>query len=84
MLFSEFLQEAYTKPKATVTPKIGSTYKLSNDKTMGDYAGDVIKVETGPRNGGTAAEQYRVSWGKGNYDVDWIDTWMFNNSEEMT
>lgn len=63
-----------------VTPVIGKTYTLRNDKKLGDYSDFTVTVEAGPRNAGTDSEQYRVSWGTGSYDVDWIDTFMFDGA----
>lgn len=70
------------KEKPTVVPEVGATYVLASDKKLGDYAGQKIEVEKGPRGSGES-EQYRVSWGTGMYDVDWIDTWMFNGSRKV-
>ena len=82
--FKQFLVESFKKPKAKVTPEIGAWYKLSPDASLvGDYAGETVEVETGPRNKGTSGEQYRISMGPGRYDVDWIDTWMFNDSTKL-
>ena len=64
-------------------PTIGKCYKLKDDKKLGDYANETVFVETGPRNEGTPAEQYRVSTGPKMYDVDWIDTTMFEGSVEV-
>jgi hypothetical protein len=69
-------------PAQVMHVKVGSSYQLSQNKALGDYAGDTVYVETGPRGSGPS-EQYRVSFGTGMYDVDWIDTWMFNNAREV-
>ncbi len=65
------------------SPQIGHCYKLADNRAFGDWASNVVYVETGPRNAGNAREQYRVSHGPGNYDVDWIDAAMFAGSIEV-
>lgn len=67
-----------------MVPEIGATYRLRNDPGMGDYAGSEVVVETGPRSAGTPDEQYRVSWGPGSHDVDWINTTMFEDSIKIS
>jgi hypothetical protein len=64
-------------------PQIGHCYRLAHNRALGDWADNIVYVETGPRNAGTESEQYRVSFGPGNYDVDWIDTAMFTGSAEV-
>lgn len=49
-----------------------------------DYRGLLVYVESGPRNKGTPAEQWRVSSGPKMYDVDWIETNMFNGATKKT
>jgi hypothetical protein len=60
-------------------PKIklqkGSQYQLRNDeKLCGDFAG---MIEANPRNVGTSAEQYFVSYGPGSYERDCINLSLF-------
>lgn len=57
-------------------PIIGAKYQLRSSPELGDYSGSTVVVETGPRNEGSE-EQYRVAWGSGVCDVDWIHTTMF-------
>lgn len=68
------LDEISTKK---VIPKVGKFYKIANTKGNGDYAGEVVYVETGPRGSGDN-RQWRVSWGQGDYDVDWVDLELFS------
>lgn len=70
------------KEKALVKPEVGATYRLAKNPQLGDFSNLKVEVEKGPRGSG-ADEQYRVSYGKGMYDVDWIDTWMFNGSKKL-
>jgi hypothetical protein len=69
--------------EATFRPQIGKCYRLADKPEHGDYAGETVFVETGPRNAGLPSEQYRVSTGPNNYDVDWIDTSMFDGAVEV-
>ena len=63
--------------------EIGKTYRLRDDPALGDYSNSKVFVEAGPRNSNTPSEQYRVSWGRGAFDVDWIDANMFDGSIEI-
>jgi hypothetical protein len=62
--------------------KVGKCYKLDK-REKDDYSELVVYVEKGPRNSGPS-EQYRVSTGPNNYDVDWISSSRFINSKEVT
>lgn len=64
------------------TPQIGKAYILSDNIKLGDYRNNEVYVETGPRGSGQSL-QYRISYGPGNYDVDWIDAWMFDGCKEL-
>jgi len=66
-----------------IRPEIGKSYRLSTNKKLGDYSGETVLVEKGPRGSGDN-EQYRVIYGPGAYDVDWIETYMFEGSKEVT
>lgn len=76
MRITELLESAFK-------PEIGKCYRLADKPEHGDYAGLTVFVETGPRNEGKPNEQYRVSTGPAMYDVDWIDTTMFDGAVEV-
>lgn len=61
--------------------QIGTSYLLRQDPKLGDYSGTIVDVEAGPRQ---PNNQYRVSWGKGNYDVDWINSEFFAGARPVT
>lgn len=63
-------------------PEVGKCYKLRRDPMLGDWSGLVVLVEKGPRGAGDD-QQYRASYGSGAYEVDWIDTIMFDGSKEV-
>lgn len=56
--------------------EVGAAYRLADTSSLGDYRNLSVYVEKGPRGEGKT-EQYRVSHGQGNHDVDWIETEMF-------
>ena len=72
------LNEIRLQPK----PEVGKCYKLRNG--IGDFSNEIVFVETGPRNENLPSEQYRVSYGPGNYEVDWIDTSIFDGSIQVS
>jgi hypothetical protein len=63
-------------------PILGKTYKLRTDPALGDWSGTIVRVERGPRGIGKNM-QYRASYGKGNWEVDWIDQDMFDGAAEV-
>lgn len=72
------LVEPVNEAKNSTKPQISISYKLRDQ--LGDYSNEIVYVEKGPRNKETQNEQYRVSFGPGAYDVDWIDTKMFRGA----
>ena len=62
-------------------PLVGCCYILDNNPEFDDYAGLKVLVERGPRNKNTTREQYRVRYGYGCYEADWIDIELFNDAK---
>ena len=67
--------------KKGMRPLIGAYYILDNNPEFDDYAGLKVLVEKGPRNKNTKDEQYRVRYGDGAFDADWIDLELFANAK---
>lgn len=62
---------------------IGSVYRLrDDDKALGDYSRSIVLIEAGPRGAGRST-QYRVSWGKNSWEVDWINIDLFDGATKI-
>lgn len=64
---------------------VGKFYTLSEDESAtGDWAGSTVKVLDGPRNTGSAAEQYLACFDEDEkwWHMDWINTSLFAGATE--